>query len=277
MGTRFRNRWGQVPEYAYKAQSGKKEGDPIARIAVIKDQKNNSIIAISRIKKNTNLALEKKIIAYLMEWASKSKTKLIVPSKVAPADMPEKFIKKERVEVNLHGHPDDKIYSDVLGIGSFPYSGILNDIWVYDGAVEDSTEVHELQRSGTKLWKNFINLIKKVRRKKSVLSIAPVVEDKVEGGDGTLEVKDGKDNFPGGDLHITSPEKGGLSQREKSDIKFVGDNKDLISILLKENKDDILLRVPIEIVESMGQENIRNFFNDFQCGNSKGYIELFYA
>lgn len=54
-------------------------------------------------------------------------------------------------------------------------------------------------------------------------------------------------------------------------------NIPLISTLLSKNKDDILLRVPLEGIEYMNQENVQNFFDAFQHQNSNGYIELFYA
>ncbi|MFC1643790.1 glucosamine-6-phosphate deaminase [Candidatus Omnitrophota bacterium] len=56
--------------------------------------------------------------------------------------------------------------------------------------------------------------------------------------------------------------------------KFIESNVDLISTLLGESREKILLRVPIEIIETVGVENIKSFLSAFQKSRN-GYVELY--
>jgi len=59
---------------------------------------------------------------------------------------------------------------------------------------------------------------------------------------------------------------------------FLDGSSSLISTLLTYSNNDVLLRVPVEIIESVGAENIDNvirFLNAFQSAPN-GYVELYY-
>ncbi len=65
--------------------------------------------------------------------------------------------------------------------------------------------------------------------------------------------------------------------REQDYTGFLKANAGLISAYLSDSREDILLRVPVEILSSMPSEEIKDFFDVFQNKNSNGYIELFHA
>ncbi|MFA6635792.1 MAG: deaminase [Candidatus Omnitrophota bacterium] len=61
----------------------------------------------------------------------------------------------------------------------------------------------------------------------------------------------------------------------KNYADFINKNKSLLHKLLGENKEDTLVRVPIEAIESVGIDNIRDFLETLQTAPN-GYVELFY-
>lgn len=58
-------------------------------------------------------------------------------------------------------------------------------------------------------------------------------------------------------------------------IAYIDKNKVLVQSLLGENKPDTLVRVPVEAIESVGIDNIKDFLETFQ-GAPNGYVELYY-
>jgi len=61
----------------------------------------------------------------------------------------------------------------------------------------------------------------------------------------------------------------------KKHTSYIDKNKTLFENTLGEGKPDVLFRVPIEVIESAGMENIRSFLAIFQDAPN-GYVELFY-
>lgn len=55
----------------------------------------------------------------------------------------------------------------------------------------------------------------------------------------------------------------------------VRQNTGLIATLLDESKDAVLLRIPVEIIETAGAENVRDLLNEIQRSRN-GYVELYY-
>lgn len=65
-------------------------------------------------------------------------------------------------------------------------------------------------------------------------------------------------------------------EQDKSPINiYVEENKDLITTLLADSSEDLLLRVPVEIIELIGIANTKDFLGSFQS-SPNGYLELYY-
>lgn len=58
-------------------------------------------------------------------------------------------------------------------------------------------------------------------------------------------------------------------------IAYIARNKTLFKDILGEDKSDILVRVPIEAIESIGVDNIKDFLATFQSAPN-GHVELYY-
>jgi len=74
------------------------------------------------------------------------------------------------------------------------------------------------------------------------------------------------------------PEILALQNNKKStnnQIDYIGTHKTLFKDILGEDKPDTLVRVPIESIESIGIDNIRDFLATFQR-SPNGYVELYY-
>jgi len=61
----------------------------------------------------------------------------------------------------------------------------------------------------------------------------------------------------------------------KNQMEYIDTNKLLFKDALGEGKQDILLRVPIEAIESIGVDSIKDFLATFQKAPN-GYVELYY-
>ena len=58
--------------------------------------------------------------------------------------------------------------------------------------------------------------------------------------------------------------------------EFIQSNTYIIKTLLKDSNKNIMLRVPVEVIEMMDENNIKDFLESFQAEGSNGYIRLFY-
>lgn len=79
-------------------------------------------------------------------------------------------------------------------------------------------------------------------------------------------------------LGVSLPEIGLAGSTEKTpsnQIDYINSNKMLFNKILGEGKQDVLARIPIETIESIGIDNIKNFLAAFQEAPN-GYIELYY-
>lgn len=65
------------------------------------------------------------------------------------------------------------------------------------------------------------------------------------------------------------------SEIARNQSNFIDENKVLFKNVLGENKPDVLVRVPVEAIESVGIDNIKSFLATFQEAPN-GYIELYY-
>lgn len=66
-----------------------------------------------------------------------------------------------------------------------------------------------------------------------------------------------------------------FSDMAKNRIDYIDKHKKLFKDILVEQKQDILLRVPIEAIETVGVKNIKDFLATFQEAPN-GYVELYY-
>lgn len=56
---------------------------------------------------------------------------------------------------------------------------------------------------------------------------------------------------------------------------YTDKNKEIFKDILEENKPDTIIRVPVEVIESIGIDNIKDFLATFQEAPN-GYVELYY-
>lgn len=66
-----------------------------------------------------------------------------------------------------------------------------------------------------------------------------------------------------------------IKEIAKNQTDYIDKNKTLFKNMLGEGKQDVLVRVPVEVIESMGIDNIKNLLVTFQ-GVPNGYAELYY-
>lgn len=90
-----------------------------------------------------------------------------------------------------------------------------------------------------------------------------------------------KDFIIGLGINRSAPENGApakdksLNPATGSYIEYLNKNETLFKDMLDENMPNTLIRVPVEAIESLGIDNIKNFLEIFQRA-SNGYVELYY-
>ncbi|MCX5678256.1 MAG: HD domain-containing protein [Candidatus Omnitrophica bacterium] len=75
--------------------------------------------------------------------------------------------------------------------------------------------------------------------------------------------------------NITNSSKEGRTVTAKDQSTYIDKNKIFIKDLLSDDKQNILVRVPIEAVESINTDNIKNFLTIFQKAPN-GHVEFYY-